>query len=256
MQLQGMDTVWFSAIAVIATNLQSTILVYGLTCFSAVILIYIGVVLLTSRWITYVHVLCLCVCCRTTWQALCVTNASPGSSTYQKPTLKAVYSVSAWASPNNAPVPLGIENRWGAGLLKVWATIFFGIKGWLSVCFVTRYQQLYQVPDEEIPCAVCRSDGTCKRHFTSQSDIMFVFLRCEEESTGSSSPSPTASTLKLSLKASPRGAPQKFSTAPSQAPPTTSSTGACLRASKEIRWEEINNDQADVGEEGKKTVSC
>lgn len=43
-------------------------------------------------------------------------SASLGSSTYQGPTLKAVYSVSVWASPNSVPAPLGIENRWAAKL--------------------------------------------------------------------------------------------------------------------------------------------
>lgn len=65
---------------------------------------------LTGRWTTYVHGF-VCVC-RTTWQALCVTSVSLDSSTYQRPTLRAVYVVSVWACPNSVPAPLGIEIRW------------------------------------------------------------------------------------------------------------------------------------------------
>lgn len=71
---------------------------------------------------------------------------------------------------------------------------------------------------------------------------MSVFLchRCTEGWTGSSSPSPTVPTLERSLKASPRGAPLRLSTTLSPVSQATSTTGSCLRASEEIRWEKNN----------------
>lgn len=58
-----------------------------------------------------------------------MTSVSPGSSTYQRPTLRAVYAVSAWASPSSAPAPLGIEIRSVAKRLMVKGGVnIFGIK--------------------------------------------------------------------------------------------------------------------------------
>lgn len=91
---------------------------------------------LTGRWITLCACVWFCVCvCRTTWQAPCVTNVRPGSSTYQRPTPRAVCAVSVWASPSSAPAPLGIEIRQVAKLLMVKGGVnIFGIKVWVSVC--------------------------------------------------------------------------------------------------------------------------
>ena len=79
---------------------------------------------LKGRWITYVHVcacvcvcvcvharVCVCVCCRTTWQAPCATSVSPVSSTYRRPTPRAVCVASAWASPGSVPALLGPGSR-------------------------------------------------------------------------------------------------------------------------------------------------
>lgn len=82
------------------------------------------------------HYICACVCVfvcvcmrRTTWQALCATSVSPASSTYQRPTPRAVCAVSAWASPSSAPAPLGIEIRSVAKRLMAKGGLdIFGIK--------------------------------------------------------------------------------------------------------------------------------
>lgn len=85
-----------------------------------------------DRQMDYIMCMCLvlCVCvCRTTWQAPCVTSVRPGSSTYQRPTPRAVCAVSVWASPSSAPAPLGIEIRQVAKLLMVKGGVnIFGIK--------------------------------------------------------------------------------------------------------------------------------
>lgn len=62
----------------------------------------------------------LCVCGRTTWQALSVTSVRLVSSTCQRPTLTAVCVASVWASPNSAPAPLGIEIRYSKLLSFEW----------------------------------------------------------------------------------------------------------------------------------------
>lgn len=64
-------------------------------------------------------------------------------------------------------------------------------------------------------------------------------LRCEEVWTASCSPCRTGPTPTLSLRVSPRGALLRLSTASSRVSLTTSTTGICLRASEEIRWEEV-----------------
>lgn len=58
-----------------------------------------------------------------------MTNVRPGSSTYQRPTPRAVCAVSVWVSPSSAPAPLGIEIRQVAKLLMVKGGVnIFGIK--------------------------------------------------------------------------------------------------------------------------------
>lgn len=111
---------------------------------------------LTGRWITLCACVWFCVCvCRTTWQAPCVTSVRPGSSTYQRPTPRAVCAVSVWASPSSAPAPLGIEIRQVAKLLMVKGGVnIFGIKVWVSVCAAALCQPI--LSDAERRGAACK----------------------------------------------------------------------------------------------------
>lgn len=181
---------------------------------------------------------------RTMWQALCVTSVRPGSSTYRRPTLRAAYVASVWASQSSVPAPLGVEIRQVSKLLMVkWGGIMFCLISRFASVFVQShcFRKSFQVLNGD--CAHVGSRVNLSSH-------LILPLRCEEWWTGSSSRSPTAATLKLSLTASPRGAPLKSSTAPSLVSPTTSTTGSCLRASEEIRWEE--NNKAERAGEGRR----
>ncbi len=198
---------------------------------------------LTCRWIMYVDVfvcLFLCVCA-------------------EQRCRRSVWRVQAWVLPpirgqpwglstlflygrHQAVCQLHLEQRSGGLLSSKWWR-----EGWIFL--VSRFDSVFvqsgcmsksfQMLNGEKQCAN-RDCAQVGWHINLSSHLIqtiIMFLRCEEAWTGSSSPSQTVPTLKLSLKASPRGAPLKLSTAPSPVSPMTSTTGCCLRASEEIRWE-------------------
>lgn len=88
--------------------------------------------------------------CRTMWRVLCAMSASLGSSISQRPTPRAVYAVSVWASPSSALAPLGVEIRQVSKLLikgEGWTCQIFRFDSvCVRSCCVKPFQALY---DEE-----------------------------------------------------------------------------------------------------------
>ena len=198
---------------------------------------------LTVRWITYVHVFgSVCVC-------VCVQNNVAGALCDE---CKAGFFHLSEANPEGCLrcFCMGVTKQcasstWNRDQAGCQATNgkrrgeYFWYQG-LSQCLCSR-----AVSADPFRCWTVRSSVQtaivpgCSIHICISARISFrqsfVSLRCSEGWTGSSSPSLTAPTVKLSLKASPRRAPLKLCTAPSPVSPSTSTTGSCLRASEEIR---------------------